>query len=276
MNREYVERTKTNLPEMTKGLKKVGRYLLAEPIVFAIHPAKKVGSMIDVSETMVIRFCHFIGYRGYADLQKEVRHHLISLENSNDKKNVSTKESNFEQFIEEDVKNLKQMKNIIDVDVLNDVIERILDSEKVIVAGYYHSFSFAHWFSFNLNYIVGNASLFRPESDAGILELMPKKSCIIIFSFFRYAIDTIRLAEEAKKKGVPVIVITDSWASPAAEYADFVISIYSSDNSNVLLQKGPITMSLMNSILSKLIDQVQDRGKILPTFKYYIKDGEDE
>lgn len=275
MNREYVERTKQKLPEMTKGLKKVGRYLLTEPIVFAIHPAKKVGSMIDVSETMVIRFCHYIGYRGYSELQKEVRHHLMNLENIKDKESILTKENNFKHFIEEDVKNLKQMKNIIDVDVLNNVVEKILESEKVVVAGYYHSFSFAHWFSFNLNYILGNASLFRPESDAGVLELMPKNSCIIIFSFFRYAVDTIRLAEEAKKKGIPVIVITDSWASPAAEYADYVLSIYSSENSNVLLQKGPTTMSIMNSILSELIDRVQDRGKILPTFKYYIKDGED-
>ncbi|MFS0750601.1 MurR/RpiR family transcriptional regulator [Oceanobacillus sp. 1P07AA] len=276
MNREYVEKTKQKLPEMTKGLKKVGEYLLAEPIVFAIHPAKKVGSMIDVSETMVIRFCHYIGYRGYSELQKEVRHHLMNLERVNDKENVLTRDNNFKNFIDDDVKNLKQMKNIIDAEVFNNVVEKILESEKVVVAGYYHSFSFAHWFSFNLNYIVGNASLFRPESDAGILELMPEKSCIIIFSFFRYAVDTIRLAEEAKKKGVPVIVITDSWASPAAEYADFVISIYSSEHSNVLLQKGPITMSIMNSILSELIDQVQNRGKIQPTFKYYIKDGENE
>ena len=52
----YEKRAKEEFPNLTKGLKKVANHLLTDPMVFAIHPVKKVGEIIGVSETMVIRF----------------------------------------------------------------------------------------------------------------------------------------------------------------------------------------------------------------------------
>ncbi|WP_249870456.1 MurR/RpiR family transcriptional regulator [Oceanobacillus saliphilus] len=276
MGGNYVGKTKEMMPDLTKGMRKVATYILSDPIVFAIYPAKKVGEIIGVSETMVIRFCNTIGYKGFSELQKEVRQHLLDFNESvySDVKSNKDMANKYENSMNDDLRNINlNMKNL-DVQAIDDAIEHIISSRKVVVAGYYHSFAFAHWFSYNLNFILGNATLYRPESDAGLLDLLPEKSCIVIFSFFRYALDTIRLAEEAKKQGIKVITITDSWVSPVTEYADIVIPL-SVHESKTLFNKGPVTMSLINSVLFEIINLTEERGKIQPAYKYFIKDGEE-
>lgn len=276
MENNYIRMTKEKMPTLTKGLKKVAEYLLADPMIFAIHPAKKVGKIIGVSETMVIRFCNQIGYSGYSKLQKDVRQNLLNL-NSDAKQSTgldSIHSKKFVHSIADDISLLNQNINHIDEEGMEEAIELIINSEKVIVAGYYQSFSFAHWFSYNLNLAKGNAFLYRPENDAGFLDFWSENTCLVIFSFFRYAMDTIRMAEEAKNKGIKIIAITDSWASPVTEYADIVISLITSERKQ-LLNKGPVTMSFMNSMLFEIIHRMEDWGKIQPTYKYFIKDGEE-
>lgn len=272
----YLKKTKEIFPSLTKGLKKVADHLLSEPMTFAIHPAKKVGEIIGVSETMVIRFCNTVGYPGFSALQKEVRQQLLYLNESPDEAFISKANdaNNFVKNMKNDIRNLEKNIEDLEPENLETTVEAIIESEKVVVAGYYHSFTFAHWFYFNLSYVLGNTSLYRPENDAGLLDLLPKKACIVIFSFYRYALDTIRLAEEAKNKGIKVICITDSRVSPVAEYADIIIPV--NIRKKPLFNKGPVTLSLINAILFEIILRVEKRGKIKSTYKYFIKDGEDE
>lgn len=274
MVQHYVKVTKETLPSLTKGLKKVANQLLVDPMIFAVHPAKRVGEIIGVSETMVIRFCNQIGYTGFSDLQKEVRHHLLTL-NQQDSSDEELEHLQHDIFsnMKKDLGHIRNSIEGMDVNSLYKTVDLIVKSEKVLIVGYYHLFTFAHWLSFNLNYVLGNAILYRSENDAGLLDLLPKNSSIVIFSFFRYAIDTIRLAEEAKERGLKVITITDSWVSPVAEKADLVISL-SINESKTLINKGPVTISLINAILSEIMKRVESRGKIQANQKYYIKDGE--
>lgn len=272
MHLSYIDKTKGKFPSLSKGLKKVADQLLSDPIPFAIHTAKKVGSIIGVSETMVIRFCHEIGYPGYSDLQKELRESLLDFNNSPLTSDREA-ENPFSIRMEEDLQRIKTNAQNLESDDIEKAIELIINSDKVIVAGYYHSFSFAHWLSFSLNYILGNASLYRPASDAGLFDLPPKKSCLVIFSFFRYAIDMVRLAEEAKEKGIQIITITDSCVSPVADIADIVIPI-SNNYQKSFLAKGPITLSLINAMLAEIIERVENRGSIQPSYKYFVKEGD--
>jgi len=270
----YIKKTKENFSSMTKGLKKVGDCLLSNPMIFAIHSAKKVGQIIGVSETTVLRFCSTIGYQGYNILQKDVRKYLLDLNQRPIEGFEADAETNrYTDSMKVDINNLK--KNIEDLDIkqMDKIVETIISSEKITVAGYYQSFTYAHWLYFNLNYVIGNVSLYRPENDAGILDFLPEKSCVVIISFYRYAVDTIRLAEEAKKKNIKVIAITDSRVSPVVEFADIVLSI--NNTNKTLIDKAPVTISLINALLFEIIQRVKERGKIKYTYKYLIKEGEE-
>ncbi|MBN6885177.1 MurR/RpiR family transcriptional regulator [Cytobacillus horneckiae] len=270
----YIKKTEEQFPQLTKGLKKVANHLLQDPTIFAIHPAKKIGDIIGVSETMVIRFCNSIGYDGFSSLQDEIRKSLMTL--SSDASDIWTSQDNDSNFIveeiKEDIKLLTNNAKKINIENAQEVVDTIINSEKIIISGYYQSYSFAHWLFFNLNYILGNTSLYRPEIDARVLEFLPKKSSVILFSFYRYALDTIRLAKDAKMKGIKIIAFTDSRVSPIVEYADHIILV-SLENASIF-RKGPVTLSIINSLLYEIIRRIDGVEEISPTFKYFIKENQ--
>lgn len=271
MTANFLQKTEMQFPNLTDGLKKVADGLLSDPMMFAIHPAKKVGEILNVSETMVIRFSRSIGYAGFSSLQKEIRQYLLEFKQDTVKKDttVNAFTKSFYQDITMIERNLDKLNN----ELLNILINTMIRSNRIIIAGYHHSFTFAHWMYFNLNYILGNAILYQPETDAGLLDLPPEKKCIIIFSFYRYALDTIRLAEVAKKKGIKVIAFTDSRVAPIVDFADIIIPI--TTNQHHFFSKGPVTLAYINAILIELIERVEKIGKVQSTYKYFIKDVED-
>lgn len=267
---DYINKTEQNFPQLTKGLKKVAKYLLNDPIIFAIHPAKKIGTIIGVSETMVIRFCLAIGYDGFSMLQNEVRQHMLhfnQLAVSNDLNEIH--DNPFAESIKDDINLLAKNAQQMESDRLISLVNIILNCERIVTAGSYQSFAFAHWLCYNLNYILGNTTIYRPETDPKLIEFLSEKSCVIAFSFYRYSIDTIQFTKHAKEKNITVIAFTDSLAAPIVEYADQIILV-STENSSIF-RKGTVTVSIINSILYELVKQIGLVNNIPTTLNYFIE-----
>lgn len=68
-----------------------------------------------------------------------------------------------------------------------------------------------------------------------------------------------------------MIVITDSLAAPTVPFADITLPVHTAHSGDSLLQKGPVSLSLINAIIDKIIRGVADKGKKTPTFNYFIK-----
>lgn len=274
---DYIFKTEKTFPDLTTGLKKVADYLLDDPFIFAIHPAKQIGNIIGVSETMIIRFCNSIGYKGFSDLQIDVRKHIMTLNQDSIVNSLEDPiENNFSKSIQNDITLLQENIQKIDKEELEAIIETIIQSKKVIVAGYYQSFSLAYWLYFNLTYMIENAYLYRPEADFRLLDTTPKDSCIIVFTFYRYAVATIQFIKDAKEKGLKIIVITDSRVSPIVKYADHIILVHLKNTSS--LSKGPVALSITNAIMHEMVNRVdQDLTGIRSKHsKYLIKDEDKE
>jgi DNA-binding MurR/RpiR family transcriptional regulator len=263
----YHVRTKESYPHLTKGLKRIAEALLATPIMFATYTAKKNAETLDVSETMVIRFCKAIGYHGYRELQLDVQHSLLSLKLDSDDL-FERKENSFESIMNVDAQNILQAPSNIDWKMAEQIVETLIQAIEIKVVGYYQSYSYAHWFSFNLNSLLNNSSLYRPETDAVIMN-KGKENCVVIFSYYRYALESIRIAEEAKENGNTVIIITDSVLSPISHLGDYVLSIQIAQKS--ILEKGPVTFSLLNSLLLHIAKKIEKVELVNPINKYYIK-----
>jgi DNA-binding MurR/RpiR family transcriptional regulator len=271
MTSDYEIKTKNQFPYLTKGLKKVGDLLLSNPSIFATHSSKQIGEIIGVSETMVIRFCKSIGYDGFYMLQKDVINHLLVKSKSHYESLPEENNPNINYFgehIKKDIALLNKNRNSLDFEQLESIVEAILNSKRIVISGYYQSFPFAHWLFFNLNYTLGNASLYRPETDALVFDFLPRESCVIVFSFSRYALDTIRFAEDAKNKGLKVIAFTDSRLAPIVDHSDIVVLVDVGDNS--IFEKGPVTLSIINSILSEVMMRADKKVAETDKFKYFI------
>ncbi len=92
---------------------------------------------------------------------------------------------------------------------------------------------------------------------------------MIVFSFYRYALEPIKIAKKAKEKGFRVIAITDSSVAPITNHADISIVIYLG-NSFSFFQIGPIALSVTNVILDEVAKNTPDIKKKDELFNYFI------
>lgn len=201
---------------------------------------------------MVIRFANALGYAGYSELQGEVKNYIYNLNRLQDLQSYNEAHKQltlYEQMMKRDQSNIGEMLSKVRQDTIEHAVNTLLKADKVVIAGFHQSFSMAHWLSFNLNYINGNSSLFRPESEIPFVH-MTENSCLVVFSFYRYSLEILRLAEEAQKRGIFVIGITDSNIAPVAEYTDLLIALELSNRSP--LDTGPVTFSLINTLLTAI------------------------
>src|SRR5690606_8319964 len=131
-----------------------------------------------------------IGYKGFSSLQQDVRAYLFDPKPATNL--ASTNTHRFSESIANDIKILNANMDKIEADDLQLVTETLMDSEKAVIVGYYHSFSLAHCFFYTLTCFLGNAHIDQPGPHVEFLELLPQKPCFFIFPFVRYASDKIR------------------------------------------------------------------------------------
>jgi DNA-binding MurR/RpiR family transcriptional regulator len=251
----YKQKVTNHFEGLSPTMKKVGKYLVDHPNKFAMLPAGKIGEELGVSETTIIRFCYALQYEGYTELQKEVRNTLINNQSSlikyqNDKQEIAKEPNFYSKAIIQDQINIQKMLEELNECELQSVVDRLISSKEVYVSGVRTSFSIAHWFSFTLNLIQGNAKLFQSSIDdiPLLLSNISETSTFVAISFHRYAKETIQLAHAVKSKGGFVIGITDSPLAPIGKYSDILLPVSLSVKSTI--DAGPAIFSLMNAIVA--------------------------
>ncbi len=278
-----MQKVKEQMSTLSTSMKKVAGYLLEHPQLFAMQSATEIGKEVGVSETTVIRFCYSLNYSGFSELQKEVRESLIFAKSSlhtfqADKKEIGSGPRFYIETMQRDQRKIQKMMEQLNERDLHHTVNRLIESNHILVAGIRTSFAAAHWFSFTLNLIRGNTHLFQPGTDDMIhlLSKMNKQSTFVAFSFHRYAKETIKLAEAVKKQGAFVIAISDSASSPITEHADLHLPVQLSVKST--LDAAPAVFSLMNALIagvsihdSERFDQYRERYESLQLDDFFYK-----
>ncbi|PLR95764.1 MurR/RpiR family transcriptional regulator [Bacillus sp. T33-2] len=241
--------------QFSKGLKKVATYFLKSPEAFAVQPAEQIGKEIGVSETTVIRFCHALGYNGYSLFQKDIQDNMFNRQSSLFEYQAGKKQMEHEPHFAKkmllmDADIIRQTAEGLSEGNFKEAVSRLSGADQVLVSGVRSSHSMAHWFSFSLDLVRGNVRMFRPDTDDVLLRIgeLNEDSTLVAFSFHRYALETINIAKEAKKRGAYVIAITDSKVAPIRAHSDISFTVQLPVKST--LDAAPAIFSLMNAIVA--------------------------
>ena len=78
MNLHLLDKIKQQMPSFSKGQKSIANYIIEEYDKAAFMTAAKLGQMVGVSESTVVRFATELGYDGYPQLQKAMQEMIRS------------------------------------------------------------------------------------------------------------------------------------------------------------------------------------------------------
>lgn len=249
MERQYevLHRIEERYAKMSKSHKVIADYILEHFDQAVFMTAAKLGELLGISESTVVRFASGIGYDGYPQMQKAleecVKGRLNNIQRIDSKYGKSSQSEVLTSVMSSDIEKLQHTIENLDPAAFESAVTTILEAETVYVMGLRSNEPLAGFLHFYLNMIRGNVVLVNTTSVSETFEQMlhiNEKDCFVGISFPRYSMRTLKAMELANDRNAKVIAITDSVHSP--------MNLYSSCN---LLARSDM-VSIVDSLVAPL------------------------
>lgn len=188
--------------------------------------AAKLGEIVGVSESTVVRFATQLGYKGYPGFQKAleelVRNKLNSIQRMEVTYGRISQSEILETVLQSDIDKIKMTLADIDHKAFDLAIDTLLNARRVYVIGIRSCAPLASFLGFYLNLVCDNVSVVDVNSSSEIFEQLIRineHDVIIGISFPRYSMRTLKALEFASNRKAKVITLTDSVHSPMNLYS---------------------------------------------------------
>ena len=254
MKRNLLKEIKDRMPTFSKGQKLISGYILENYDKAAYMTAAKLGSIVNVSESTVVRFAIELGFDGYPDfqhsLQEIVRTKLTSFQRIEVTNNLIGDGDVLTKVLLADSDKIRHTLDEIDRADFETAVDKIVGARKIYVVGARSSGALASFLGHSLGMIFDEVKLVEPSSGSEIFEQIVgigESDALIAISFPRYSKKIINAVDYAKHKGANVIAITDSATSPIAPQADQILLARSDMASFVDSLVAPL--SIINAIV---------------------------
>ena len=254
MQKDVLHTIQENMADFSKGQKRIAAYILSDYDKAAFMTASKLGKLVDVSESTVVRFAFELGYDGYPAMQRAlqelVRSKLTSIQRiqtSNDRLFSSDVVASVLQM---DMEKIRMAIDEVDRSAFTSVVDKLMGARHIYILGVRSSSFLAGYLHFYLHLIFENVTLVTSNSAGDILESTLRigpGDLLVGISFPRYSKATVKGVQFARDRGADVVAITDSAMSPLSPMASAVLMAHSDMISFVDSLVAPF--SLLNAII---------------------------
>lgn len=256
------------MPEFSKGQKRIARYILDHYDKAAYMTASRLGSIVEVSESTVVRFAIEVGFDGYPEMQRAlqelIRTRLTAVQRVDVTNNLIGDDDVLDKVLGSDSEKIRRTLDEIDRKSFNDAVDKIAGAGSVYIIGVRSSSTLAGFLNFNLRMILDNVKLVGTSSGSEIFEQIMnigRGDVLIAISFPRYSKRIINAVEYAQSAGADVISITDSRQSPIAAGANQLLLARSDMVSFVDSLVAPLSIinAVIVAVARKKPDEVRER-----------------
>ena len=223
---ELLNKIDKNYEQMSKGQKLLADYILKNYDKAVFLTAAKLGKVVGVSESTVVRFATQLGYQGYPGFQKAleelVRNKLNSIQRMEVTYGRISQSEILASVLQSDIEKIKLTLANMDQNAFELAVDTILNAKRIYVVGIRSCAPLANFLSFYLNLIFANVTSVHTNSSSEIFEQLIRigaEDVIIGISFPRYSMCTLKALEFASNRKAKVITLTDSVHSPMTLYS---------------------------------------------------------
>lgn len=239
---------------LSKGQKILATYITDNYDKAVFLTAAKMGQVVGVSESTVVRFATHLGYKGYPEFQKALEEMVRNKLNSIQRMEVTygriSQSHILETVLQSDQEKIKDTLEHIDEHAFELAVDTIIKAKHIYIVGIRSCAPLAAFMAFYFNLMFENVTLLQTNNSSELFEQMvriSKDDVIIGISFPRYSMRTLKAMEFANNRNAKVITLTDSVHSP--------MNLYSSCNLIARCDMASIVDSLVAplSVINALI-----------------------
>jgi len=227
MAKNILHTIEQNMSGFSKGQKRIGHYILENYDKAAFMTASKLGKLVGVSESTVVRFAAELGYDGYPNMQRAlqemIRSRLTSTQRIQAAGDLFSGQNVLSAVVQSDIEKLRLMASRADRNEFEQVVDKIMSAKHIYILGVRSSSFVAGYLNFYLHLLFENVTLVQTNAAGEIFEQLFRigpDDVMIAISFPRYSQITVNTVKFARDRGTGIIAITDNELSPVSQMAD--------------------------------------------------------
>lgn len=228
MNHDVLSVIQSQMPDFSKGQKRIGSFILENYDKAAFMTASRLGRTVAVSESTVVRFAAELGYDGYPAMQKALQEMIRSkltavqrIEVTNDR---IAGHDLLPMVLQSDMEKLRMTLEEISREDFESAVDAIVSARRIYILGVRSANALSSFLAFYFNLLFEDVHHVQTSLASEMFEQMLRVEpgdVVIGISFPRYSTRTVRAMEFARDQGATVIALTDSEVSPLAEIAAY-------------------------------------------------------
>ena len=265
---DMIQRLNLSGSRLSKSHRRIAEYILQHYDKAVFMTAAKLGEMVNVSESTVVRFAVALGYEGYPELQQAlqelVRHRLTATQRFEMSSDISQEEV-LSTVLKADMQNIRSTIDGIDNAAFLRAVQVISGARRIYILGLRSAAPLAQFAGYYLHYIFDDVRVVAAGST-DVFEAISRieaSDVLLGISFPRYSSRTIEAMSFARSRHAQVIGLTDGPMSPLHEVADICLSMRTDMASCVDSMAAP--MSVINALIVAL--GIQNREALNARFK---------
>ena len=268
MKQNLLQQMTARMPEFSKGQRLIAQYILNHYDRAAYMTASRLGSLVAVSESTVVRFANELGFAGYPEMQRALQElaktNLTAAQRMQVADNLLDKNNILDHVLQADADKIRHTLDAIDRDAFYSAVEKIVAARNIYILGVRSSAALADFLTFNFRMMFDNVRAVEGTTGTEIFEQLldiDPRDVFIAISFPRYSKRTVRAVEFAHRAGADVVALTDSATSPLAPESDQLLIARSDMASFVDSLVAPLSIinAMVAAVSMRKHDEVTDR-----------------
>ena len=263
MQGDLLRAIEEKMSTFSKGQRLIATYILEHYEKAAYLTASKMGKLVGVSESTVVRFAIELGYEGYPDfqhsLQEIIRNRLTSFQRIEVTNSLIGDGNVLDKVLLSDAEKLRRTMEEIDHRSFEEAVDRIVAANTIYIIGVRSSSALAGFLNYNFRMIFDHVKFVQTTSGSEMFEQIMRireGDVMIAISFPRYSKRIINAVEYARSKNADVVALTDSKLSPIAAHANQLLFALSDMASFVDSLVAPL--SIINAMVAAVARKKQD------------------
>ena len=260
-------------PGLSRQLQRIARFALERPQDVALDTVAAAAGKVEVQPSAMVRFAQAMGFDGYSDMQRIFRDRLVQRSSSYRERIASLRRAApthsrpkavLHDFVADSVANLSRLEDHVPPERLEKAVGLLARAGRIHVLAQRRAFPVACYLGYALAQLElpvavldGVGGMVREQARG-----MRAGDLLLAVSFRNYSPDVIELAADAFRRGIDVIVITDSAVSPLVGSATVAFDLGDPSDRPFRSLVEPLCLSqaLVVSVGHKLAE-TQNRGQ---------------
>jgi DNA-binding MurR/RpiR family transcriptional regulator len=224
----FQDRIRESYDSLTPGFRKLADFIMNSTLDAAFLTATELSRRVGVDPATVVRFAQELGYSGYRELSREIKHYVRDQVTATYRK--VSEAGTLEELLKSLVENAEQnMQHFVTTDMSHvvEAVKYLKGAAHIWLTGEFTGYDLAAFMTKKFKTYGLSASVFQPSisETASVLFRMKEGDVLLAIAESEPSLDTGYAVQMAREKGLKTITLTCSGVILPARQSDVTIIV---------------------------------------------------